>query len=193
MTTEFAEAIIDWRDTNGTSSINYSDAGYTAKHAAFETVGELRLVYGCTVDLLAGADINRNGVLDSDEENTGLNSQTPFGMLEHFTVYNREPDTFRDVTDPERLKRTLEKYIIRRPGRPDLGPCRRLYLYAFPEYVRVVVRMFLPAEHGYHLAADRPLEPGGRRGPPVPPSGDSRSHPRARISRRCIRRCRRAR
>ena len=117
MTTEFAEAIIDWRDTNGTSSINYSDVGYTAKHAPFETVGELRLVFGATADLLAGSDINRNGVLDSDEENTGLNSQTPFGMLEHFTVYNREPDTLSDgsaltnVNTQADLQAVLEQWL----------------------------------------------------------------------------------
>ena len=89
MTADFAEAIMDWRDTNGNASLNYSQAGYTAKHAPFETVGELRMVYGATKDLLVGEDINRNGVLDGNEEDLNGNNQADGGVLEYFTVYSR--------------------------------------------------------------------------------------------------------
>ena len=66
MTLEFADAIMDWRDTNGTMSLNYSLQGYLPKHAPFESVDELRLVYDSSIDLLAGEDINRNGVIEEN-------------------------------------------------------------------------------------------------------------------------------
>jgi len=67
MTLDFAIAIMDWRGTNGVVSLDYASLGYLPKNAPFETVDELRLVYGATVDLLAGDDLNRNGVLDANE------------------------------------------------------------------------------------------------------------------------------
>src|SRR5262245_52651842 len=62
ITQECAEAIVDWRDTNGTgSSLGYSQLGYLPKHAAFESVAELRLLTGTSMEMLVGEDINRNG------------------------------------------------------------------------------------------------------------------------------------
>ena len=75
MTMDFADAIMDWRGTNGIVSLDYASLGYVPKYAPFETVDELRLVYGATVDLLAGDDINRNGVLDANEKDLNGNGQ----------------------------------------------------------------------------------------------------------------------
>ena len=68
ITSDFSDAIMDWRGTNGIVSLDYTSRGYVAKNAPFETVDELRLVYGATVDMLAGEDLNRNGVLDANEK-----------------------------------------------------------------------------------------------------------------------------
>jgi len=96
MTFELADAMIDWRDTNGTGgSLNYAQLGYLPKHAPFETVGELRLVDGATRDILVGEDINQNGVLDANENRNGL---TDPGLFDHFTVYSRQPNTHSDGT-----------------------------------------------------------------------------------------------
>jgi DNA uptake protein ComE-like DNA-binding protein len=96
MTMDFANAIMDWRGTNGVVSLDYASLGYLPKNAPFETVDELRLVYGATEDLLAGDDINRNGVLDANEKDStgtgGLNS----GLLEYTTVWTREPNFHSD-------------------------------------------------------------------------------------------------
>ena len=90
MTMDFAQAILDWRGTNGTGSMDYASAGYLAKYAPFESVDELRLVYGANTSLLAGDDINRNGVLDANEKaSTG---QINFGLFEYTTIYSREPN-----------------------------------------------------------------------------------------------------
>jgi hypothetical protein len=97
MTSDFAQAIVDWRSTNSTMSLNYSSLGYEDKNSPFETVDELRLIYGATMDLLVGNDINRNGILDAGETSTSgstLNS----GLLEYATIYSREPNFHSDGT-----------------------------------------------------------------------------------------------
>jgi type II secretory pathway component PulK len=99
MTYDFANAIIDWRDTNGTdASLNYVQYGYSAKHSPFESVGELRLVYGATMELLVGDDLNRNGVLDVNEQDLFGNGYADEGLLGYFTVHSRQPNTYSDGT-----------------------------------------------------------------------------------------------
>jgi type II secretory pathway component PulK len=100
MTLDFAEAIADWRSTNGigTYAMNYSALGYEDKNSPFESVDELRLVYGATIDLLVGEDLNRNGVLDANEKDVNGNGQLDPGLLEYVTVYNREPNFHADGT-----------------------------------------------------------------------------------------------
>jgi type II secretory pathway component PulK len=90
MTMDFAQAILDWRGTNGTVSLDYASSGYTAKNAPFETEDELRLVYGADSSLLSGDDLNRNGVLDANEKASA--GQINFGLFEYTTVYSREPN-----------------------------------------------------------------------------------------------------
>jgi len=92
MTMDFANAVMDWRGTNGIVSLDYASLGYVPKYAAFETVDELRLVYGATIDLLAGDDLNRNGVLDANEKSSGGAGEMNYGLLEYSTVYTREPN-----------------------------------------------------------------------------------------------------
>lgn len=92
MTMDFANAIMDWRGTNGIVSLDYASLGYLAKNAPFETVDELRLVYGATMPLLAGDDLNRNGVLDPNETDSGGAGQMNRGLLEYTTVWTREPN-----------------------------------------------------------------------------------------------------
>jgi type II secretory pathway component PulK len=108
MTPELAAAIIDWRDedealtTGGAESEMYlrRNPAYRCKNARFESIDELRLVFGATLDVLFGEDTNLNGVLDLNE-NDG-DSSPPFdnrdgridpGILEYVTVHSREPNT----------------------------------------------------------------------------------------------------
>lgn len=96
VTTDFANAIMDWRGTNGIVSLNYASLGYTAKNSPFETVDELRLVYGADITQLAGEDINRNGVLDKNEKDLNGNGELDPGLFEYVTVYTREPNFHAD-------------------------------------------------------------------------------------------------
>ncbi len=98
MTTDFSDAIQDWRGTNGILGADYTSAGYQSKYAPFETVDELRLVSGATVELLAGEDVNRNGVLDKSEKDLNSNGELDPGLFEYTTVYTREPNFHSDGT-----------------------------------------------------------------------------------------------
>jgi len=119
ITVDCAEAIIDWRSTNATgiASLNYAQMGYLPKHSEFETVGEMRLLYGITPEMLEGDDLNRNGVLDANEADLNGNGQADPGLLEYFTTFSREPNTLNDgssltnVNSRTNLQVVLESHL----------------------------------------------------------------------------------
>jgi len=92
-----AAAIIDWRDTNSAGAFQTYYATrpipYQAKNSPFETVDELRLVYGADMATLVGEDANRNGILDPNETDENQNGLVESGVLEYVTIYSREPNT----------------------------------------------------------------------------------------------------
>ncbi len=96
VSSDFADAIMDWRGTNGIVSLDYTSLGYAPKYAPFETVDELRLVYGATEEMLAGEDLNRNGVLDKNEKDLNSSGELDPGLFEYVTVYTREPNFHAD-------------------------------------------------------------------------------------------------
>lgn len=101
----YAANIITWRTNGDTTSggvgpQSYAmlNPAYQEKNAPFETVDELRLVYGADMDTLVGEDVNRNGALDPNENDANHNSQVDPGILEYVTVYSQEPNTNPDGT-----------------------------------------------------------------------------------------------
>ncbi len=104
MTPELVDAILSWRSRSeqgmGDSTYGRLEPARLNKGADFETVDELRLVYGATLDLILAEDANRNGALD-ENENDGERSAPrddgdgliQAGILEYVTVYSREPNT----------------------------------------------------------------------------------------------------
>jgi len=107
MTPELAAAIVDWRDADenmtpgGAESQTYLrlNPPYRCKNANFESIEELRLVYGATLDILYGEDVNRSGALDPNENDGDLSppgdnqdGRLDPGVLEYVTVYTREPN-----------------------------------------------------------------------------------------------------
>jgi DNA uptake protein ComE-like DNA-binding protein len=108
MTTEFAAAIVDWRDADSdvtpggaeTETYMRRQPAYRCKNASFESIDELRLVAGATLEILFGEDANLNGVLDPNENDGDLspppddrNGRLDPGILEYVTVYSRESNT----------------------------------------------------------------------------------------------------
>jgi type II secretory pathway component PulK len=123
MTPELAAAIIDWRDANddvtqgGAESETYLrlNPPYRCKNTNFESVAELRLVSGMTLQTLFGDDANLNGILDSNE-NDG-DTSTPSdnrdgrldpGFMEFFTVHTVHPSTLTNVNNPLQLATLLQ-------------------------------------------------------------------------------------
>src|ERR1017187_588341 len=113
MTPDLAASILNWRTnsatiTPGGAELEYGmlNPPYTCKNAPFETIDELKLVIGATTDILYGADINLNGILDANENNqntlpssvANLDNGLNAGILNYVTVYSREPNTQIDGT-----------------------------------------------------------------------------------------------
>lgn len=106
MTPEFADAIVAWRSATSQNAAN-AESYYSQltpprhnKGAPYETVDELRLINGAMLDVILGEDINRNGTLEPNEDDgetsaprDDQNGQLLAGLLEHVTVYSREPAT----------------------------------------------------------------------------------------------------
>jgi hypothetical protein len=105
MTVNTAAAMYDWQSTSttpstdGAKSETYSmlQPPYNCKNAPYETIDELRLVNGLTMDLLFGEDANLNGILDPNE-NDGT-KLPPFdnqdgildpGVFEYVTTWSHE-------------------------------------------------------------------------------------------------------
>lgn len=114
MTAEIAAAIVDWRDTNeepesgGAESESYLRLSrpYQCKNGPFNSIEELRLVYGVDVDLLFGRDRNLNGLQDPWEEDGSVDvlfqkalPSAELGLLEYVTVWSRETNKQADGSD----------------------------------------------------------------------------------------------
>jgi len=99
---DLATAILDWRDTNGGVVFQTYYATrpqpYQSKNGPFESVDELRLLYGGDSETLYGEDVNRNGILDPNETDSNHNGQLEPGVLEYVTVFSREPNTYSNGT-----------------------------------------------------------------------------------------------
>ena len=127
MTPQIAAAIMDWRasvSTNGNEDAFYSSLPqpYKTKNAPFESVEELQLVEGMTVEILYGEDANLNGILDANE-NDGDDSpphdnrdgHLDPGLMEYFTVYSREPTIGTNINNQQAVQALLQS---------TLGPAR---------------------------------------------------------------------
>jgi hypothetical protein len=105
MTVNTSAAMYDWQSTSTTPSTDGAKSEtytmlqppYLCKNAPYETIDELRLVFGLNLDLLYGEDANRNGALDPNE-NDGM-KLPPFdnqdgildpGVFEYVTTWSHE-------------------------------------------------------------------------------------------------------
>jgi DNA uptake protein ComE-like DNA-binding protein len=115
MTDALAAAVVDWRDTdsnpgeNGAEDDIYArlNPPYRCKNAPFESIEELRLVYGFTPTVLYDEDANLNAVLDANENdenvtapNDNHDGKLDRGVLAYVTVHSRQPNT-RTNGDPK--------------------------------------------------------------------------------------------
>lgn len=104
ITPELVDAILAWRRRSGDFSGSVDSNTYARmdpprlnKGGLFESVDELRLLYGATLDVLYGEDTNRNGALDLNEDDADAtaprddqNGSLFAGIAEYVTVYSRQ-------------------------------------------------------------------------------------------------------
>jgi type II secretory pathway component PulK len=96
MTEDVADSIIDWLDpddtprTSGAENDYYQALSppYSCKNGPLDSLEELLLVKGVTPQLLFGNDQNRNGIMDTDEDD-GTGTVDP-GWSAYLTVYSHE-------------------------------------------------------------------------------------------------------
>jgi type II secretory pathway component PulK len=109
---EYIDAILDWRDEddeqrdNGAENEYYNtlEPAYNAKNGNFDSVEELLLVKGVTAAVLYGEDVNRNGILDENEDDgpdsfpyyDNGDGILDFGIAPFLTVWAREVDASMD-------------------------------------------------------------------------------------------------
>lgn len=109
MTEDIADSILDWIDADddtrqyGAESDYYEAFGYSARNAPLDSLDELLMVKDMSPDLLYGEDVNRNGLLDPNENDgeASLPLDNQDGVLqvgwnEYFTVYSRESNLRAD-------------------------------------------------------------------------------------------------
>ncbi|MEE2934423.1 MAG: type II secretion system protein GspK [Planctomycetota bacterium] len=107
MTEDIADAILDWLDEDeeprpfGAEVEYYSTlpTPYEPNNGPLQSVEELLLVRGVTPTLLFGADVNRNGVIDPDEQQRfGITVDTPgaLGWASYLTVHGAEANKRKD-------------------------------------------------------------------------------------------------
>jgi len=111
MTEDVADAILDWIDSDeeprefGTEAGDYASLGYAPPNAPLQTVEELLRVRGVTPQLLFGADVNRNGIIDASEESAasaydGIDPDggAALGWSAYLTLYSQEKNVRADGT-----------------------------------------------------------------------------------------------
>lgn len=181
MTPELAGAIIDWKDENfdqtenGAEDETYArlEPARRTKNAPFESIDELRLVYGASMEILVGEDTNRNGTLDRNEddgEQSGplddRDGQLLPGILEYVTVYSAQPNIRSDgtrrfnVAEPDQARRAqvmaqLESYMGTKFGaeraREIMAPVRGIQCNSVAEFM---VRSRIRAEEFVQIHTD---------------------------------------
>ncbi len=93
---------------------------YSPSNGPLQSVEELLLVRGVTPTLLFGADVNRNGVIDADEQQRfgiGVDSPGAFGWAAYLTVHGAEANRRRDGTLRVNVNQDDMETVVRRVDR----------------------------------------------------------------------------
>ena len=165
MTSELAASIIDWRDsdselTDGGAESEYYlllEEPYYCKDSALESVEEVLLIKGASLEILFGEDTNRNGILDPNENDgdesepdDNRNGRLDRGFYDYVTVYSVEPNKNSegeqrlDITSSEgkRELRSLLQRIITDTDR-QLYLSQMLNLSSFTSILDLYVKLEL--------------------------------------------------
>jgi len=110
---DLVNALLDWRDADNEPRPGGAEDEYyatleppyqTKKIGRFDTLEELLLVKGWSAALLYGEDVNRNGILDLNEDDgdesepyyDNADGELNYGAAPFVTIWSRETDTALD-------------------------------------------------------------------------------------------------
>jgi hypothetical protein len=142
MTPDVAANIVTWLNTGaqlqgaaGATSSDYggNDPPYVAKNGPLDSLDELLLVQGVTPDLLYGGDLNRNSMIDPDENPPDSNN--PLGWSSMLTRYSREQNL--DSTLQPRVyvnNKTLSTLWSQLSSTDGLDPSLAVYIVMYRYY-----------------------------------------------------------
>ncbi|HLN27027.1 MAG TPA: type II secretion system protein GspK [Gemmataceae bacterium] len=139
MTDDVANSIIDWMDpdstprTDGAEDDYYSSLTppYHCKNGPLDSLEELLLVKGMTPQLLFGNDLNRNGILDPEEDDgTGVLDQ---GWSQYLTVLSREQNVDSQV-NPRIYLNNSDLNALYNQLNAVVGPQLATYIVAYRLY-----------------------------------------------------------
>lgn len=142
MTEDVADAILDWIDEDdetrpyGAESDYYPTLAtpYDPANGPLRSVEELLLVRGVTPSLLFGADINRNGVIDADEqERFGVSVDTPgaLGWSAYLTVHGAEANRNSEGLARVNVNRDDLELLYEELAETNLGEIYTSFIVAF--------------------------------------------------------------
>jgi type II secretory pathway component PulK len=187
---DIINAILDWRDEDsevregGAENEYYNalDPGppYNAKNGPFDSVEELLLVKGVTAAVLYGEDVNRNGILDENEDDgeesfpyyDNADGILDYGIAPFLTVWAREVDASLDnkqrislYNDGAAIQALIETYISQDEEEKEeeaegLSAETLAFIVEIAGNQQVVGQMRSPADLYVGEEASDPNEPG---------------------------------
>ncbi len=165
MTTDVADAILDWMDSDqqprsfGAEDEYYGtlDPPYRARNGPLESLEELLLVRGVTPELLWGEDANRNGMLDPNENDGSASPPEDdadgvldLGWAAYLTLWSRESNRSRDG-QPRIYLNTNNLAQLYDQLAQEFDPTVARFVVAY--------RLFGPAGQGGAVSQGRPSSP----------------------------------
>ncbi|KAA1259422.1 General secretion pathway protein K [Rubripirellula obstinata] len=142
MTADVADAILDWVDEDdearetGAESDYYEmlPTPYSAANGPIRSVDELLLVRGVTPTLLFGADSNRNGVMDADEQqrfNVTIDTPGALGWSAYLTVHGAEANKTVSGSPRVNINQDDLEVLYEELLETNLGEIYATYIIAF--------------------------------------------------------------
>jgi DNA uptake protein ComE-like DNA-binding protein len=142
MTADVADAILDWVDEDddpreaGAESDYYEmlPTPYSAANGPIRSVDELLLVRGVTPTLLFGADANRNGVIDADEQqrfNVTIDTPGALGWSAYLTVHGAESNKTASGSPRVNINQDDLESLYEELLETNLGEIYTTYIIAF--------------------------------------------------------------
>lgn len=185
---DLINALLDWREPGsrprpGGARDEYYNTlkpPYNCKGGPLDTVEEMLLIRGFSAAVLYGEDVNRNGILDANEDD-GEASFPEYdnadgvlnpGLAPFLTVYSRELDTALDNKPRINLNgdaASITAQIAQLLPNGELSDATIAFIAQLKQQNFNFARLASPADLYVGAASELPSEEGEEGPPPIPP------------------------